>query len=64
MREFKLHDHVRIIADNDWHGLIGIVRDISHGFMHIVCVRRPATVYLVGDVNIDDIEPLEAFIGG
>ena len=60
MGDFKLHDHVRIVAENEWKGLIGIVRDISHGFVHILCVTRPANVYLVGEINLHDIELLEA----
>ena len=61
MGDFSVHDHVRIVADNEWHGLVGIVRDISNGFMHIFCVRRPSDVYFVGEHNINDIEPFGAF---
>ena len=58
MGDFSVHDHVRIVADNDWHGLVGIVRDISDGFMQILCIKRPSDVYLVTETNIRDIEPL------
>lgn len=61
MGEFKLHDYVRIIAENEWNGLVGIVRDISNGFLHIACVKRPSDIYLVGDFNLSDIELLESF---
>ena len=56
MGNYCVHDHVRIIADNEWFGLIGIVRDISDGFMQISCIRRPSDVYIVNETNIEDIE--------
>jgi len=59
MGSFNVHDHVKIVADNEWTGLVGIVRDISNGFLHIVCVKRPTDMYLVDERNIDDIELFE-----
>ena len=56
MGDFSIHDHVRIVADNEWNGLVGIVRDISNGFMHIFCVKRPSDVYFVNEANLEDIE--------
>ena len=56
MGNFSVHDHVRIVADNEWNGLVGIVRDISDGFMQIFCIKRPSHVYLVNEHNIHDIE--------
>ena len=61
MGNFSIHDQVRIVADNEWHGLVGIVRDISDGFMQIFCIKRPADVYLVHEANIEDIELFGSF---
>ena len=58
MGDYSVHDHVRIVADNDWYGLIGIVREISNSLMQISCIRRPSQVYLVNEANIEDIELL------
>ncbi|MCL1828023.1 MAG: hypothetical protein FWG32_00855 [Oscillospiraceae bacterium] len=60
MGGFSVHDHVRIVADNDWKGMIGIVRDISYDIMQISCINRPAYLYLVNESNIGDIELIGA----
>ena len=61
MGNFNINDHVLIVADNDWHGMIGIVRDISHNNMQIFCIKKPAHVYFVNENNIDDIELLGSY---
>ena len=54
---YKVHDYVRIVADNDWNGLVGIVREVDRGVLHVVCVQKPGSIYFVTRENIGDIEP-------
>ena len=61
MGNFNVNDRVLIVADNDWNGMIGIVRDISQNIMQIFCIKRPAHVYFVDESNISDIELLGSY---
>ena len=61
MGNFNINDHVIIVADNDWHGMIGIVRDVSNNVLQIFCIKRPTHVYFVDETNIGDIELLGAY---
>jgi len=56
MGNYSVLDYVMIVANNEWHGLIGIITEIQHGYIHVKCVKRAAEHYIVGKDNIDDIQ--------
>ena len=61
MGNYHVNDQVLIVADNEWHGMIGIIRDISYNVMQVFCIKKPAHVYLVDENNLTDIELLGSF---
>ena len=58
--EYKAYDYVKIVAENDWNGLIGTVVQSEQGYLQIFCVQKAANIYLVNENNIGDIEPYAA----
>lgn len=56
---YKIGDYVRIIADNEWNGLTGIIREKFEETLYIFCVTKPLYLYSVNRDNMSDIELVE-----
>jgi hypothetical protein len=61
--EICKNDEIKIIANNDWSGMCGIVERIvinennnDYNMAVIFCMSKPDTRYLVHKWNIEDIE--------
>lgn len=53
---YKLHDYVRIVADNDYNGLIGIIDEINEEVIVVFCTLKPVNRYVITQDNLNHIE--------
>jgi len=61
MKELHINQIVHIQANNDWHGLYGIVHSRTNDTVYIQCVGKPYWQYEVRQNNMNDVVLCDIF---